>query len=122
MQDIVSTAVVLISNAKVHITHLRHEKYVLSINKDLTALVKEDVDFTGAAPTLFGVDISKRANEHLDRLKSLHHYSNPTLYGGDHSRRLFFWKGFSSGRGTAKGRGRAPRYKGSHGERCFHQS
>ena len=108
VRDAASTAVVLISNTNVHILRLRREKYVSSINKDLAPLVKEDADFADAAPNLFGADFSKRAKEHLDQVKSLRRYSNPTRYRGDHSRRPFFRKGFSSGRGTAKGRGRAP--------------
>ena len=51
-----SAAAELIRNANTQISHLRREKLVSTINRNLTPLVKEDAVFTEAAPNLFGPD------------------------------------------------------------------
>ena len=110
-----SAAAILIGNANAQISHLRREKLVTSINKNLTPLVKDDADFTEVAPNLFGADFSKRAKEHLDQVKSLR-YS--TRAQQDSGRKPLFCRGFPSGRGAARGRGGGPsRYRGSAGEK-----
>lgn len=105
-----SAATVLIGNANTKISHLRREKYVASINKNLTPLVKDDEDFVETAPNLFGPDFSRRAKDHLDQVKSLHHHSWQPSSQGESSRRQFFQKGNSLGRGHARGRGGGPSY------------
>ena len=62
-----TTAVVLIGNANSHLLHLRREKLVGSFNKSLLPLVKEDKDFTGTAPHLFGKDFAKHSKEFTDQ-------------------------------------------------------
>ena len=76
-------AAALIGNASTHISRLRREKLVTAINKNLTTLVKEDTDFTEAAPNLFGSDFSKRAKDYLDQVKTLRSTFPPRQQGRD---------------------------------------
>lgn len=114
-----SAAAELIGNANAQLSRLRREKLVSAINKNLTPLVKEDADFTEAAPNLFGPDFSKRAKDYLDQVKTLRSTLPPRHQGGDQFKKPLFRKGHSSGRGSARGRGGGPsyNYRGSHGER-----
>ena len=72
------TATELIGNASAQISHLRREKLMQSINKNLLPLVKEDGAFLEAPPNLFGPDFSKRAKDHLGQVKSLKAATLPT--------------------------------------------
>ena len=69
--EALSTVAALIGNASACISRLRREKLVTAINYNLTPLVKEDIDFTEAAPNLFGSDFSKRSKNYLDQVKTL---------------------------------------------------
>ena len=61
----------LIGNASSHLSRLRREKVVTSVNKALLPLVKEDDHFAGASPNLFGPDFAKRSKEFLEQVKAL---------------------------------------------------
>ena len=65
------TAVALIGNTNSRLSHLRREKLVGSFNKSLLPLVKEDKDFPGTAPYLFGTDFAKRSKEFTDHIKEM---------------------------------------------------
>ena len=65
------TASALIGNANAKHSHLRREKLVTAINKNLTPLVQDDLEFAEVVPNLFGPDFSKRAKEYLDQVKTL---------------------------------------------------
>ena len=126
IRDASSATATLIGNANAHLSRLRREKFVTSINKNLSPLVKEDVGFTSAAPNLFGADFSKRAKEYLDQVKSLRprQLLPSRSYSGYSQgyKKPLFRKGFSSGRGMAKGRGGAPsNFKGNRGEKSRQQ-
>ena len=114
-----SAAAELVGNVNAQISRLRREKLVSAINKNLTPLVKEDAEFTEAAPNLFGPGFSKRAKDYLDQVKTLRSTFPPRHQGGDQFKRPLFRKGHPSGRGSARGRGGGPSYshRGNHGER-----
>jgi hypothetical protein len=121
VRDASLAAAELIGNANARISRLRREKLVASMNKDLTPLVKEDGEFTAAAPDLFRADFTKRAKDHLDQVKSLKAVAFPSRQysGGDHRdgqyRRPNFRKGNPSGRGSARGRGGGPNHSSFKG-------
>ena len=116
----------LIGNASAQISRLRREKMVTSIN-NLLPLVKDDGDFLDVAPNLFGPDISKRAKDHLDQVKSLRAATLPprqVLYPQNSYNKpgSVFRRGHPSGRGQARRRGGGPTFKGTHsGERTPRQ-
>ena len=66
-----TTAVALIGNTNSRLLRLKREKLVGSFNKSLLPLVKEDKDFTGTAPNLFGTDFAKRSKEFTDQIKEM---------------------------------------------------
>ena len=106
-----STATELIGNASAHISRLRREKLVSSINKSLLPLVQEDGAFLEVAPNLFGPDFSRRAKDHLDQVKSLKAATLPARHNipqGTNRQGPVFRRGLPSGRGLAKGRGGGP--------------
>ena len=90
------TAVSLIGNASSHLSHLRREKVVTSVNKALLPLVKEDDHFAGASPNLFGPDFAKRSKEFLDQVKALR--SSLPVRTQSEYRKPFFRKGLLSRR------------------------
>lgn len=105
------TATELIGNASAHISRLRREKLVSSINKSLLPLAQEDGAFLEVAPNLFGPDFSKRAKDHLDQVKSLKAATLPARHNipqGTNRQGPVFRRGLPSGRGLAKGRGGGP--------------
>ena len=105
------TATELIGNASAHISHLRREKLVSSINKSLLPLAQEDGAFLEVAPYLFGPDFSKRGKDHLDQVKSLKAATLPARHNipqGTNRQGPVFRIGLSSGRGLAKGRDGGP--------------
>ena len=61
----------LIGNANARMSRLQREKLVGAINKQLLPLVKEDADFSEAAPNLLGPDFSKWNKDFLDQVKAL---------------------------------------------------
>lgn len=102
------TATELIGNASAQISHLRREKLMQSINKNLLPLVKEDGAFLEAPPNLFGPDFSKRAKDHLDQVKSLKAATLPTRPQSTGRSGHVFRRGHPLGRGQARGRGGGP--------------
>ena len=120
LREASSTAASLIGNANAQMSRLRREKFVTSVNKNLLPLVKDNSDFASVSPNLFGPDFSKRAKDHLDQVKSLRHTApvRPFQRGAESSRKPFFRKGFSSGRGSARGRGGGHNFhKGNQGDK-----
>ena len=99
------TATELIGYTSAQISHLRREKLMHSINKNLIPLVKEDGAFLEAPPNLFGPDFSKRAKDHFDQVKSLKATTLPTRPQGTTRPGHVFRRGHPSGRGQARGRG-----------------
>ena len=63
------TASALIGNANAKLSHLRREKLVTAINKNLTLLVQDDLEFAEVVPNLFRPDFSKQAKYTWIRLK-----------------------------------------------------
>ena len=122
------TATELIGNASAHISHLRREKLVSSINRTLLPLAQDDGAFLEVAPNLFGPDFSRWAKEHLDQVKSLKAATLPARHNiaqGSNRQGPVFRRGLPSGRGPAKGSGSAPRpfnQKHYSGERNPHQN
>ena len=51
----------LIGNANMKLSHLRREKLVTAINKNLTPLIQDHSEFAEVVPNLFGPDFSKLA-------------------------------------------------------------
>jgi hypothetical protein len=80
--------------------------------------VKDDEEFTEAAPNLFGPEFSKRAKEYLDQVKALKSASLPGRYSNQQGYHQGYRRsdskvstsqtGYLSERGTARGRGIAP--------------
>jgi hypothetical protein len=116
VKDATLAAVELIGNANARISRLRREKLVASINNDLTPLARDDADFVGVAPNLFGPEFTKRAKEHLDQIRSLKTTALPGQQqpGGDrqydqYNKRPLFQKGHPLGiRGSAREGAEAP--------------
>ena len=102
-----SAAVKLIGNANTHMSSLRREKLVTAMNKNLTPLVKEDADFTEAAPNLFGLDFSKQAKDYLTRSRLFNQPSRLVTKGETNSRDPFL-KGPLLREGISQGKGRRP--------------
>ena len=121
------TTSALIGNANAKHSHLRREKLVTAINKNLTPLVQDDSGFAEVVPNLFRPDFSKRAKEYLDQVKTLRS-TIPTRQQGPSSdqqqyRKSLFHRGPPSERGSARGRGgvsRNPRGVSSLGGRSNH--
>ena len=108
------TATELIGNASAQISHLRREKLMHSINKDLIPLVKEDGAFLEAPPNLFGPDFSKRAKDHLDQVKSLKAATLPPRRQGTTRPCHVFWRGHPLRMGQARGRSGGPTFPPPH--------
>ena len=82
-----------IGNTYAHISHLRWEQFVSSINKDLAPLVKEDEKFVKTTPKLFGL---LKEGQRLSWPNPCTDISTPikSWYGGDQHGKLFFQKDF----------------------------
>ena len=93
-----SAAAVLINT---RISRLCRKKFVISINRNLSPYVTDDVDFIKAAPNLFGSDFSKRAKDHLDQVKSFRQHSWQPRSKRSGIKKQFFRKGIFSGRRNA---------------------
>uniref|UniRef100_A0A1X7VIX4 Uncharacterized protein n=1 Tax=Amphimedon queenslandica TaxID=400682 RepID=A0A1X7VIX4_AMPQE len=65
LADAITASLALIGNAHSHISQLRREKVITSLNKSLLPLLKDDVDFATAVPFLFGTDFAKRSKDFL---------------------------------------------------------
>ena len=104
LSDAMAASLALIGNAHSHISQLRREKVITSLNKSLLPLIKDDVDFATAVPFLFGTDFAKRSKDFTDQMKALRAATQkPTT--SNYKRPLFR-------RGPFSGRGRAPRWRG----------
>jgi hypothetical protein len=62
------TAIQLIGNTNSHLSQMRREKIVGAMNKALLPLVKDNSDFTGSSPDLFGTDFAKRSKDFLGQI------------------------------------------------------
>ena len=95
-------------NASAHISCLKREKLVSSINKSLLPLAQE---FLEVAPILFGPDFSRPAKDYLDQVKSLKAATLPVRHNipqGTNRQGPVFCRGLPSWRGLVKQRGGGP--------------
>ena len=114
VKEAASTAVQLIGNANARMSRLRREKIVTSMNRSLLPLVKNDENFTEAAPHLFGGDFARQSKEFLDQMKALR--STLPSKTKEPFKKPFFRGGPPSKRGGHKPRGGDPKsFRGHSG-------
>jgi len=56
-------AIKLLGNANARISHLRHTKVIMQVNKTLLPLVEEDSNFGEVSPSLFGPKFAQKSKE-----------------------------------------------------------
>uniref|UniRef100_A0A1X7UCP5 Uncharacterized protein n=1 Tax=Amphimedon queenslandica TaxID=400682 RepID=A0A1X7UCP5_AMPQE len=80
LADAITASLALIGNAHSHISQLRREKVITSLNMSLLPLLKDDVDFATAVPFLFGTDFAKRSKDFTDQMPEAYKHSGSTSW------------------------------------------
>lgn len=111
----------LLGNASGKLAGLRREKVMTSLNKSLLPLVKEEDNFTKAAPGLFGTEFAEKCKKHVEQVKAMRSSLSRTsggeranLSGNSDSRRPFFRNGPPNRRGGS-GQGHYGRFQNQRG-------
>lgn len=119
----IHSACQLLGNASAKLAGLRREKVITSFNKGLLPLVKEEDNFTKAAPGLFGTEFAEKCRKHVEQVKAMRSSLSRNERGsnsGSDKRPSFFRSGPPNRRGGAgQNQQQYSRFQGQRGG--YHQ-
>ena len=96
----IHSACQLVGNASAKLANLRREKVMTSLNKGLLPLVKDEQNFTEAAPGLFGAEFAEKCKKHVEQVKAMRFsLSKGDRAGSSDNKRPFFRQGPPPNRG-----------------------